>query len=201
MGMHGWPWYSTKTLQVVPLMPGTPAFVDGMLSHIYYELKRLGRIELTMCGDHFNHDKFIHYFESLKTAQILCTVTDENKLVPVGMSWVSNPRGVDGGRAVQCGFAFIKDGSSGSSDARNLARLAIAYCFEDLRVDTVHGVQVADNIAARNFAMRLGFKEVAQVPDYHAIDGKLVAARVMMLRKEDFWPGFMAWKAKQEKVV
>jgi hypothetical protein len=49
--------------------------------------------------------------------------------------------------------------------------------------------------------MRLGFKEVAQVPDYHAIDGKLVAARVMMLRKEDFWPGFMAWKAKQEKVV
>lgn len=198
--MYGWPWYGTKTLQVVPVMPGTPCFVDGMLSHIYYELKRLGRIEQTFCGDHFTHDKFIHYFESLKTAQILCTITDESKLVPVGMSWVSSPRGVDGGRTAQCGFAFIKDGSSGTSDARNLARLAIAYAFEDLRIDTIHGVQVFDNIAARNFAVRLGFKEVAIVPDYHAIDGKLVPARVMMIRKSDFWPKFLVWKEAQPKV-
>jgi hypothetical protein len=201
MGMRGWPYYQTKTLAMIPYMFGTPVYVDGMLSHIYYELKRLGRIEQTMCGDHFNHDKWIHYFESLKTAQILCTVTAESKLVPVGMSWVSNPRGVDGGRAIQCGFCFIKDGSSGTSDARNLARLALAYCFEDLRVETIHGVQTIDNTAAKNFSMRLGFKPVAVVPDYHAIDGKLVAAQVMMLRKSDFWPGFLKWKEKQEKVT
>ena len=198
--MNGWGWYGTRTLQVVPYMPNTPVYVDGMLSHIYYELKRLGRIEQTFCGDHFNHDKFIHFMESLKTAQILCTIPEEGKLVPVGMSWVSNPRGVDGARAVQCGFCFIKDGSSGTADARNLARLAIAYCFEDLRVDSIHGVQVIDNIQARNFSMRLGFKPVAIVPDYHAIDGKLVAAQVMLLRKSDFWPGFIKWKEAQPKV-
>jgi RimJ/RimL family protein N-acetyltransferase len=78
--------------------------------------------------------------------------------------------------------------------------LAVAYAFEDLRIDTIHGVQVIDNIAARNFSMRLGFKPVAVVPDYHAIDGKLVAAQVMMLRKADFWPGCVAWKEKQPKV-
>ena len=199
--MKGWGWYSTKTLQMVPLMPSTPVYVDGMLSHIYYELKRLGRIEQTMCGDHFNHDKWIHYFESLKTAQILCRVTPAEKLVVLGMSWISNPRGVDGARAVQCGFAFIEDGSSGTSDARNLARLALAYGFIDLRVNCIHGVQVIDNIAARNFAMRLGFREVAQVPNYHAVDGRLVDARVMMLMDEDFLPGFYEWKEKQAKVI
>jgi hypothetical protein len=30
--MKGWGWYSTKTLQVVPLMPSTPVYVDGMLN-------------------------------------------------------------------------------------------------------------------------------------------------------------------------
>ncbi len=199
--MKGWPWYQTKTLAMIPYMAGTPVFVDGMLSHIYYELKRLGRIEQTMCGDHFNHDRWIAFFAELKNVvQILCTVKDDKKLVPVGMSWVSNPRGVDGARAVQCGFAFIKDGSSGTSDARNLARLALAYCFEDLRVDTIHGVQTIDNIAARNFSMRLGFKPICVVPDYHAIDGKLVDAQVMMLRKANFWPGFEKWKSEQPKV-
>jgi hypothetical protein len=199
--MKGWPYYQISTLAMIPYMPNTPVYVDGMLSHFYYELKRLGRIEQTMCGDHFNHDKWSAFFAELKNVvQILCTVKPDSKLVPVGMSWVSNPRGVDGGRAVQCGFAFIKDGSSGTSDARNLARLALAYCFEDLRVDTIHGVQTVDNIAARNFSMRLGFKPVAVVPDYHAIDGKLVAAQVMMLRKADFWPGFLKWKELQSKV-
>lgn len=199
--MKGWPYYQTRDLAMIPYMAGTPVYVDGMLSHIYYELKRLGRIEATMCGDHFNHDKWIHHFESLRTAQILCTVTSEAKLVPVGMSWVSNPRGVDGCRAIQCGFAFIKDGSAGNDNARNLARLAIAYCFEDLRVDTIHGEQLIGNIAARNFSMRLGFKEVARVPDRHIVDGKFVDGRVMMLRKSEFWPGFAAWREKQEKVV
>jgi RimJ/RimL family protein N-acetyltransferase len=127
-------------------------------------------------------------------------VADEKKIVPVGISWVSNPRGADGSRTAQCGFAFIEDGSSGKSNARNLARLALGYALEDLRIDSLHGVQVIDNFAARNFAMRLGFKDVATVPDYHSIDGKLVAARVMMLRKADFWPNFVSWKESQPKV-
>jgi len=198
---YGWGWYGTKSLQVVPVMKGTPCFVDGMMSHLYYETKRLGKIEQTFCGDHFTHDIFIHYFESLKTAQVLCRVTEEAKLIPVGYSWVSNPRGVDGGRAAQCGFCFLEDGSSGKSSARDLARLAVAYALEDLRIDTLHGVQVIDNIQARNFSMRIGFKPVGVIPDYHAIDGKLVAAQVMMLRKSDFWPKFLEWKEKQEKVT
>ena len=198
--MRGWGWYGTKTLQVIPYMPGTVVYVDGMLSHMYFELKRLGRIEQTFCGDKLNLDKFIHFFESIKTAQILCTIQEDEKIVPVGMSWVNNPHGVDGARNLTCGFAFIKDGSSGTSDARNLARLAIAYCFNDLRVDTIFGEQVADNIPARNFSLKLGFKEVAIVPDRHAIDGRLVAGRVMMLRKADFWPKFIQWKESQPKV-
>lgn len=198
--MKGWPYYQTATLAMIPYMPGTPVYVDGMMSHLYFETKRLGKIQQTFCGDKFNLDKFVHYFESLKTAQVLCRVTDEGKLIPVGYSWVSNPRGHDGARTAQCGFCFLEDGSSGRSSARDLARLAVAYAFEDLRIDTLHGVQVIDNIAARNFSMRIGFKPVAVVPDYHSIDGKLVAAQVMMLRKLDFWPRFVEWKERQPKV-
>jgi hypothetical protein len=201
MGMsYGWGWYGTKNLQVCPYMPGVSVYVDGMLSHLYFETKRLGKIRQTFCGDNFNMDKFIHYFESLKTLQVLCRVEENKKLIVSGYSWVSNPRGVDGGRAAQCGFCFLEDGSSGKSNARDLARLAVAYAFEDLRIETLHGVQVIDNIQARNFSMRIGFKPIAVIPDYHAIDGKLVAAQVMMLRKADFWTKFLEWKNAQPKV-
>ena len=174
-----------------PYMAGTPVYVDGMMSHLYFETKRLGRIEQTFCGDKFNLDRFVAYFESLKTMQVLCTV--EEKLKPVGYSWVASPKGVDGARSASPGFCFFED----VRHARDLARLAIGYAFEDLRIDTLHGVQTVDNLAARNFSRRLGFTECAIVPDYHSIDGKLVAARVMILRKADFWSKFLEWKEKQ----
>lgn len=180
---------------MIPYMVGTPVYVDGMMSHLYFETKRLGRIEQTFCGDHFNLDKFVAYFESLKTMQVLCTV-DGEKLKAVGYSWVANPKGVDGARSASPGFCFFED----VRHARDLARLAVAYAFEDLRIDTLHGVQTVDNLAARNFSARLGFKEICVVPDYHTVDGKFVAARVMMLRKADFWTNFLSWKESQPKV-
>lgn len=194
--MFGWNWYGVKGLQVCPYMQGTPVFIDGMLSHIYFETKRLGRIEQTFCGDHFNLDRFVSYFDSLKTLQVLCTVTGET-LKAVGYSWVASPKGVDGARSASPGFCFFED----VRHARDLARLAVAYAFEDLRIDTLHGVQTVDNLAARNFSARLGFKEIAIVPDYHTVDGQFVAARVMMLRKSEFWPNFLSWKEKQNSVL
>lgn len=194
--MRGWSWYQTRDLCMCPYMPGTPVYVDGMLSHLYFETKRLGRIEQTFCGDHYNLDKFISYFDSLKTLQVLTTVSESGILKPVGYSWVSNPRGVDGARSASPGFCFFED----VIHARDLARLAVGYAFEDLRIDTLHGVQVFDNHAARNFSRRLGFTEIATIPDYHSINGELVAARVMMLRKADFWPKFLAWKESKDVV-
>lgn len=193
--MYGWGWYGVRGLQVVPYMNGTPVYIDGMMSHLYFETKRLGRIEQTFCGDHFNLDKFVAYFESLKTMQVLCTIGE--KLKPVGYSWVASPKGVDGARSASPGFCFFDDAVH---VARDLARLAVAYALEDLRIDTLLGVQTVDNLAARNFSRRLGFTECAIVPDYHSIDGELVAARVMILRKADFWPNFLSWKEERDAV-
>ena len=195
-----WGWYGTKTLQMVPIMPGTPAYRDGVLSHLYYQTRDQGKIKDTFCGEEKSHDQFVFYFESLKTAQVLCTVSDAGKLNIVGYSWVCMPRGVDGGRAAQCGFCFLEDGSNGKSNARDLARLAVAYAFQALRIDVLHGVQQVSNLAARNFSRRIGFTECAIVPGYHAVDGHLEDARVMILRKTDFWPKFIEWKQSQPKV-
>ena len=194
--MYGWAWYGTKS--AVSLHAGHPS-KDGMLSHLYFKLKEEGTVAQTFCGERKNLDSFIAYFDRLKTLQVLCLVSDSGILRPVGFSWVDNPRGVDGARTCMCGEAFF-DGAGRTPAARGLARLALAYAFHDLRIDVLHGVQVVDNIAARNFSMRLGFKECAIVPDYHAIDGKLVDARVMILRKSEFWPGFVEWKERQPKV-
>lgn len=195
-----WAFYGTRTLQVCPVMPSTPVYVDGLLPHLYWETKRLGKMKDTFCGEDKNLPQFVHYFESLKTAQALCTVSPEGKLWPVGYSWVCMPRGVDGARAAQCGFCFLEDGSNGKSNARDLARLAVAYAFQALRIDVLHGVQQVSNLAARNFSRRIGFTECAIVPGYHAVDGHLEDARVMILRKTDFWPKFIEWKQSQPKV-
>lgn len=195
--MNGWMYYQTKTLAVVPLMPGTPVYRDATLSHLYYKTKEEGKLESTFHEDDFNHDKFIAFFEKLKTLQVLCEVEDNKDLKPVGYSWVCNPVGVDGARAVICGFCFF-NGASERDSARNLARLGLAYWFIDLKIDVVHGVLLESNTPAKNFAAKLGFTETAIVPKWRYVGGELVDVRVMTLEAESFLPGFEEWKTAQE---
>lgn len=191
--MENWQWYGTKTLQVCPYMPGTPVYRDGMLPLLYEKIKAEGNIADLFCGEEMNLDGFVSFYDRLKTMQVLCRVTSEDKLVPVGLSWVQHAKGVDGARTVECGEAFF-DGAAKTPDARSLARLALGYCFHALRVDVVFGRQVASNFGARNFSKRLGFKEICVIPKMHSILGELVDGRLMMLEKEDFMPKFMEWK-------
>jgi len=162
-----------------------------MLPYLYMRLKQDGNVATTFCGEHKTLEQFITYFDRLKTMQVLCTVNENNTVQPIGFSWLDNPRGVDGCRAAMPGFALFKGSSVWS---RNVCRLGIAYWFHSLKIDILHGVQVASNIPARNFARRLGFKEVALIPEYHFVDGKLEAARIMSLKATDFMPDFWEWK-------
>ena len=195
--MDHWRYYGTRTLQVCPYMPGTAVYRDGVLPDLYGKLKAEGTLLDTFCGDQMNLDSFVSFFDRLKTMQVLCRVTEADKLVPVGFSWVMNAKGVDGARSLECGEAFF-DGAAKTPDARKLARLALAYAFHCLRTDVLFGRQVASNIAARNFSARLGFREVALIPHMHFVNGELVDGRVMMLKKADFMEPFMKWKAAQE---
>lgn len=197
--MFGWHYYGTKTLQCVPYMPGSPAYLDSTLPYIYANLRKEGKIAQTFCGEDKNQDEFISYFHRIKTAQIACRVRDDKTLDPVGITWVDLPRGEDGMRACQAGMAFFGDATR-TQDARDLTRLALAYGFEDLKIDVYHGVQLASNLAARNFSSKLGFFDVARVPQWHYVDGILEDARVMILRKHDFWPAFEEWHAKQKAI-
>lgn len=197
--MRGWSYYGTKTLQMVPYMPGTPVYFDGSssklsaLSNLYYQTREEGKIPLVFCGDDMNHEQFIHFFTERKTMQILCRVEDDKTLKPRGYCWVDTPRGVDGARAAHCGFCFFGDATEDRA-ARDLAALGLAYWFEDLQIDVIHGLMLGDNIPARNFASKLGFVHRALVPRFHSYEGKLVDARVMSLEKKDFMPSFEQWR-------
>lgn len=176
-------------------MPGTPVFYDGCLADMYVALKKEGKILYTFCDEDKTMDSFISYFDRIKTAQILCEVEQDERLTlkPVGISWVDNPRGPDGARVMMGGMAFIGDVTKRPA-GRGLAKLVLAYVFEDLKIDSLQGLQHIDNIAGRNFFKKIGFKEDAIVHDHFSIGGQLVDARVLLLRKEDFWPGFIDWK-------
>jgi hypothetical protein len=197
--MNGWQWYGTKGLQVVPFMENTPVYLDGMYSHLYNCTKAEGKIAQLFCGEEKNFGQFVAFFEALKTMQVCCEVTEGGKLIPCGYTWVSNPRGADGARTALCAMCFFA-GASLRRSARDLARLALAYAFCDLKIDVLHGIQVVDNYPARNFALRLGFHEVGVVPKYHYINGSLIDARIVMLTAEEFMPKFHSWREKQEVV-
>ena len=194
-----WSWYGTKNLQVCPFMDGTPVYLDGMLPHLYYKTREENNIATTFCGQDKTLGQFVAYFEALKTLQVCCEVEEEGKLVPVGFTWVANPYGVDGARAAQPGMCFF-GGAGKRGTAQSLAKLALAYAMVALRINVLLGEQVYSNYAARNFALRLGFKEVARIPNRHVIDGRFEDGRVVMLKDEDFLPKFFDWKEKQPKM-
>ena len=188
-----WDYYQTATLGVFPYMPGVPVYRDGMLPFLYTKLKEEDKVGSLFCGEEKNMDEFVSFYNRIKTMQVLCRIKENKDLIPVGISWVYMPRGKDGARACQCGEAF-------SRDARDLARLAVAYAFTAMKIDVLHGVQLESNYAARNFSIRLGFKECAIVPRWHYINGDLESARIMILKKDDFIPSFEKWIETQKLV-
>jgi hypothetical protein len=196
--MNGWPYYGTETLQVVPMMQGTPVYKDGALSTLYYRTREEGKVATVFCGDDLTHDQFIIFFEKRKTLQVLCRVEENKDLKPVGYCWVDNPIGVDGARSALCGFCFFKEGVDVS---RDLGLLGMAYWFEDLMIDTIHGILLESNTPGKNYAAKLGFTDCGVVPDRHYHNGALEGARVMYLRKPDFWPSFEEWFAAQKRVA
>ena len=78
--------------------------------------------------------------------------------------------------------------------------LGLAYWFNAMRCDVIHGIMLEGNIPAKNFAEHLGFKEVGIVPKRHFLNGELVGARVAMIEKNDFQPVFDDW-FESKKVV
>jgi len=196
-----WDYYQTKDLAVVPYMPGTPVYRDGLLPMLYTRTLEEEKIESVFCGDILNMDSFVDFFVKRKTMQVLCEIEDDKTLKPVGYSWLDNPKGVDGARAAMCGFCFF-NGASERESARNLGWLGLGYWMNAMRVDVIHGVLLEDNIPARNFALKLGFAEVCVVPKYHyvASTGELTGARVMIIEKNDFIPTFEKWY-ESKKVV
>lgn len=192
-----WLYYGTKTLQVCPYMPGAPVYKDGVLPHLYTRTRDEGKIETLFCGDIKNLDAFVSYFESRKTMQVLCEVEDNKDLKPVGYCWVDNSKGVDGARMAHCGFCFF-----GPMRRRNfdLGKLAIAYWMTAMRIDVIFGILLAENFAARKYALKMGFEDHGFVPRYHYFQGELVGARVMSLEKHNFIPGFEKWYAVQNPV-
>jgi hypothetical protein len=191
--MMRWQYYGTEGLQVVPYMAGTPVFKDGALSLLYYQTRDEGKLDAVFCGDVISHDSFVNFFYTRKTMQVLCEVEANKDLKPVGYSWIDLPKGVDGARSAHTGFCFF-NGASERSSARDLARLGIAYWLVALKVNVLHGVLLESNTAAKNFALKVGYKEVCVVPSYHFHDGVLEGARVMVLDGEEWLPTFEDWR-------
>jgi hypothetical protein len=187
-----WDYYQTEALGVFPYMPGTPVYRDGMLPFLYTKAREAGKIEMIFCGDDLNMDAFVDFFHKRKTMQVLGRIEEDKTIRPVGFSWLDNPVGVDGARAALCGFGFFDDAGK-TSDARDLGRLGLAYWMVAMKVDVIHGIMLESNIAAKNFAEHLGFKQVAIVPKRHFHNGALEGARVTMIEKNDYLPGFEEW--------
>lgn len=197
--MEHWSNYQTQELGVFPYMPGVPVYRDGMLPYLYTKTREENKITTVFCGDDLNMDSFIDFFVKRRTMQVLGRIEGEI-IKPVGYSWLDNPVGWDGARSALCGFAFF-DEAGKTEDARDLGRLGLAYWMIAMKVDVVHGIMLESNIAGRNYAQKLGFREVAMVPKRHFHNGKLEGARVMMIEKNDFIPEFEAWFESKKAVA
>lgn len=187
--IDGWE-FQTKTATVVPFSPGQIVYVDGMLSTLFYETQKAGRLETVFCGDLPNHDQFIRMFApEKKVAQVLCEIRGDSTVKPVGYCWVEMPKGEDGERAAMCGFAFFRP----SREMFNLGRIGIAYWMKFLKINVVHGVMLESNFLALKYAVKLGFTISAEVPRYHFHKGKLEGARAVTLQDVDFLPNYERW--------
>lgn len=67
------------------------------------------------------------------------------------------------------------------------------YCFEQLKVNNVIGTVPATNLAARKLNPRLGFREIAVIPNYYPNNEDMILYRMT----PETIPDWRAWAPKE----
>jgi RimJ/RimL family protein N-acetyltransferase len=192
-----WP-YQTDKVALIPYDKAWPVFPDGVLGHLYLRTKQDRLAETVFCGgETFSFDWFVSFFaDTRKTVSQIYCLKNGAELIPIGYCWVSAASGRDGARRAPFGFLFFRE-YWGRPELRDLVMLCLAYWFEVLKIDVLHGFTLADNFLAQNFARRFHFTEVGTVPKLLHRQGDLTDARVVMLEKDTFEPRLKAWRERQ----
>lgn len=166
-------------------------FPEGYLGLIYQKLKGdrysnrnpngTGILESLFFGMDISWDSITSYLS--KTPLVIMGRWDGEEFTPAGI--IFRTVTVAGGKGIMAGYAFFRE-YWGSVDAEALGLLGLAFMFQELKLEVVHGIRYEDNHQTKHFLTRFGFKDTGFHPRWEMKKGVLVPCVTSCLLREDF---------------
>jgi RimJ/RimL family protein N-acetyltransferase len=158
------------------------AFPEDFLVGLYFKTRDQGLLDLVLPG---MEDHSLGAFIKLLYGKPLLVGLDKTNNNVAAYAWIWGVEGQDGAKKASLGFLFFRE-YHGKPITKSLARLALRWWFVKDNVDVMYGTILSSNHVARNYAKRLGFKELADLPRFFIREGRFQDATLIVMLKEDF---------------
>lgn len=170
--------YATDRVHLSPYEPA--AFDEDFLVLLYQQMKRDNLVELVCLPTNLND--FVSYLHA-RPIVVGCVKSPDYPVA--GFGWLNEVEGVDGARKASFGFSFFRK-HWGKPEIGEISDLALEWWFRECRIDILYGASLTFNRAARIFAARMGFTSVGILPGFFVINGEMLDAHLVYLKKE-YW--------------
>jgi len=148
---------------------------EGLWSIVFHENSAMTLLEFM---EFFSHGNCY--------LQILSIVDGDTVVDFAGMAWLTDIAVCQDTLTRASGsFLFFKDYQKPMySDL--FAEMILEYWFEQAGIDTLIGLTPEPNRAALLFIRRVGFKEVARIPNYTTFNNEVVTGVTTMMTKDEY---------------
>lgn len=169
----------------------TDVFPQPYLTKLYNKCRAssrrssLGTLPNLFCGmEDLSHDALTSYLAGLPII-LLVVWTSENTFKEAGFAFPVNLRGKSPERMAFMAYGYFRE-FWGTPEAELLMLLGLAFTFQEFQLNAIHGIRYESNLLTAKFMSQFGFCEVGRIPRYMMKDGKLVAAVISSLLREEF---------------
>ncbi len=184
--------YVGERVFLFPYSPAQAPFstADGpvpeLLGYLYDQTKRDGLLELLFAGEAqpSKNTFIVKLFGKAVVVAFKLPVNGETA-IPVGYGWLENVEIVGERKKASCSFAMFKS-FWGREEVTEAGEMTLHFWFNELGLDVLFGPMLKRNELAKRFAEELGFKTVAEIPQFFLSESGFEDCTLLMLSKADF---------------
>lgn len=167
-----------------PWHPNQDLFPENTLEKIYHHLHMDGIYRELIHERELSKEEFLAFVTGYPETVLMIFVDMETGKYP-GIGWITDIARTDTILRGVGAFAFFRE----FWDSKLPKECGVRACenwFNDMGFDLIYGLTPKPNRMARRFCSSLGFRYIADLPNFTCYHGKTVDGLICMLTKEEF---------------
>lgn len=167
---------------VIPLYKERDWFPKDVMNLIFRKMVAQGLEKESIHGNpNIKEDAFVEFMEN----SITHIFVDQGLGKYAGMAWLTNVEESETVKKAEASVMVFKEYWI-PQVTKAFGDIFLGQCFSILGFDLLYGITPKPNRLSRLYTTRLGFRQVATIPDFVSCHGQTVDAIISVIRREEF---------------